>query len=413
MRKALLLCTFFSGVALAQQSAAPTPLATLLVEARRRSPSVAAANAAVTTAAFAPAQARALSGPELMVQSLSVGDPRPFAGYRTSDFAYIGFGVSQELPFPGKRALRGQVAEKQVGVTQAEAAVALADVLEKVKIAYFTLSRSQAVLNLLGRHRQAIDDIEQAVQIRYRAGTGTQQDVLRAQLERTRLLNDIAAQQRDIRQAQAALRALLNRPADSPDIVAEPLAPRVLADLDSQVAQMIQQNPELRVQMAELSRAGSEVQLAARDKRPDFALQYMWQHTSDRFRDYYMATFTVKWPNRGRVNAALSQAAAETQQVELQYQARLGQLQGEIAEQLAAIHSAEEQLNVYREGLLPQSEAAFNAGLAGYRAGRQEYQSLLASYSDTLQLEIQFQQLAAEHEIALAHLERLIGGELQ
>lgn len=413
MRKALLLCIFLSGIAAGQQSTTATPLAELLNEAREHSPSILAANAAVKTAGFAPAQARAFPDTEFMVQQFSVGSPRPFAGFSNSDFAYIGFGGSQELPYPGKRKLRGQVAESEIVVSRAEAGMTSADVLERVKTAYFSLARAQAVLSLLEWNRQAIDGIEQAVQIRYRVGTGTQQDVLRAQLERTRLLNEIAMQQREIRQAQAVLRAVLNRPPDSPDIVPEPLTPRLIPDLDPQVAAITGQNPELQMRHAEIAKASAEVELANREKKPDFGVQYMWQHTSDNFRDYYMATFSVRLPNRGRVNAALSQAEATKQQLELRRQAQLKQLQGEIAEQLAAIHTTEDQLRIYREGLIPQSESAFNAGMAAYRTGRQEYQSLLASYSDTLRLGIEYQQLISEHEIALAHVERLIGGELK
>src|SRR5262249_37808359 len=194
MRKTLLTCAFLSGIAIAQQSPESTRLADLLNEARDHSPSILAANAAVKTTAFSPAQARAFPDTEFMVQQFSVGSPRPFAGFSNSDFAYIGFGASQELPYPGKRKLRGKVAESEILVSRAEAGMTLADVLERVKAAYFALARSQAVLGLLERNRRAIDDIEQAVQIRYRVGTGTQQDVLRAQLERTRLLNDIAMQ---------------------------------------------------------------------------------------------------------------------------------------------------------------------------------------------------------------------------
>src|SRR5262249_52945363 len=149
---------------------------------------------------------------------------------------------------------------------------------------------------------------------RYRVGTGTQQDVLRAQLERTRLLNDIAIEQREIRQVQALLRALLSRPPDSHDIVAEPLTLRLIPHLDSQVAAIIQHNPERQIRRAEIAKASTEVELANREKKPDFGVQSMWQHTSDNFRDYYMATFSVRLPNRGRVNAAFSQADARKQQ---------------------------------------------------------------------------------------------------
>jgi hypothetical protein len=75
--------------------------------------------------------------------------------------------------------------------------------------------------------------------------------------------------------------------------------------------------------------------------------------------------------------------------------------------------ASEQQLKVYDDGLIPQSEAALAAGLAGYSAGKQEYKGLLASFSDTLQLAVEREQTLAQHESAIARLEALIGKELQ
>jgi outer membrane protein TolC len=239
---------------------------------------------------------------------------------------------------------------------------------------------------------------------------GAQQDVIRAQLERSRLLNEIAMQQRDASQLQAVLRALLNRSPAAPAIVAEPLNPRLFA---TPVADLVSSNPELQIQHARILKAGLDVEVAQREKKPDFGLQYMWQHTSGNFRDYYMATFSLRLPNRKRVNAAIGEAAARKKQIEATQIARHRQLQGELDQELEMLRTVRDQLRIYRDGLTPQSEAAFNTGMAGYRTGRQEYQALLASYSDTLRLGIEYQQLLAEHEITIARIERLTGGELK
>jgi cobalt-zinc-cadmium efflux system outer membrane protein len=414
MRRAFLAFTLLSGFALAQESAPPTSfLSDLLKEAREKSPAILAANAVVRTATFGPVQAGAFPDTEFMVQSLSVGRPWPLAGFHTSDFAYIGFGASQELPYPGKRGLRKQVSEQEIGIVRAGALLSVADVLERVKISYFALARVQAVLALLQRNRNLVAQIEQAVQSRYRVGTGTQQDVLRAQLERTRLLNEITLEQRNAAQLQAQLRALLNRGPNSPDILAEPLTARNFADIESQIAGFTENNPELRLRSEEKNKAVAEAQLANREKKPDFGAQYMWQHTSDQFSDYYMATFSLRLPNRKRVNAAVGQAEARKQQVEAAQLAQRRQIQGALEAELATLRATEQQIQIYRDGLMPQSETAFNAGMVGYRAGRQDYQSLLASYSDTLRLGIAYQELLAEHETTLARIERMIGGDLK
>jgi outer membrane protein, heavy metal efflux system len=217
-------------------------------------------------------------------------------------------------------------------------------------------------------------------------------------------------QQREAAQLQAALRALLNRPLTSPEIVAEPLRPRAG---DPVGADLVTRNPELRIQHARIGKADLDVRVAEREKKPDFGLQYMWQHTASNFRDYYMATFSIRLPNRRRVNATIGEAEARRQQIEAAQTAQHRQLQGELEQELAMLRTIRDQLRIYREGLTPQSEAAFNTGMAAYRTGKQEYQALLASYSDTLRLGIEYQQLIAEHESTIARIERLTGGEVK
>jgi outer membrane protein, heavy metal efflux system len=409
MKSVIITLLLLSCTAVAQE-AAPVSLATLLEEAKAHNPDLLAASAAVKTATYGPAQAGGLPDTEMMVQTFSVGDPRPFAGWDSSDFAYIGFGAAQEIPYAGKRKLRRDAATKEIDVSRAESQMVLADVLLRVKVAYFGLARAQSVLGLLNRNRTVVEQIEQAAQVRYRTGTGTQQDVLRAQLERSRLLNDIAMQQRDAAQLQAALRALLNRPSTAPEIIAEPSRPRAGEPVS---ADLMTTNPELQIQHARIGKADLDVKVAEREKKPDFGLQYMWQHTASNFRDYYMATFSIRLPNRKRVNAAIGEAAARREQIEATQTAQHRQLQGELEQELAMLSTIRDQLRIYREGLTPQSEAAFNTGLTAYRTGKQEYQALLSSYSDTLRLAIEYQQLISEHEITIARIERLTGGEVK
>jgi len=89
--------------------ASPSPLAELVREVEQNNPEVAAALHTWQAATNVPKQVSALPDAEVTVQQFSVGSPRPFAGYSNSDFAYIGIGASQDLPYPGKRRLRSEV----------------------------------------------------------------------------------------------------------------------------------------------------------------------------------------------------------------------------------------------------------------------------------------------------------------
>jgi len=406
------LFVLLSAAALAQN--APTSLQSLITEARQNNAAIKAAESALQTTRYMPKQASALPDTEVMVQHFTVGSPRPFAGYSNSDFAYIGFGASQELPYPGKRALRANVAQHEVAISGAEKNSVAWDVLTRLKLAYFQLAASQQVISVLERNQQAADGIEQAAEARYRVGEGMQQDVLRAQLERTKLLNGLSMQRRESAQAQVVLKALLNRSQESSDLITEPLSARRTPTVEALFAKLRQNNPELQVSAEQVSQTRTAVELANREKKPDFGVQYMWQHTADNFRDYYMGTFSIKFPNRSRVRAAEAEAKAKVTQAEAEKESRLKQMESDLGEQLAIVQTSEQKLKVYEEGLIPQSEAALNAGLAGYRAGgKQEYQGLLASFADTLQLSIDRERTLAEHEAAIARIEGLVGEELQ
>ena len=400
-----------AGSMFAQNGA--TSLQSLITEARANNAAIRASDQAIETARYAPREATALPDTEVMVQHFTVGSPRPFAGYSNSDFAYIGLGASQELPYPGKRELRGKVAQHEIAISTAGKNAVSWDVITRLKLAYFQLAVSQQIFSILQRNQQTAEQIEQAAEARYRVGEGTQEDVLRAQLQRTRLLNELSMQQRESAQAQAVLKALLNRPANSTDLIAEALAARHLPSLENLLATLREKNPDLQTSAERISQSQAAVELAQREKKPDFGVQYMWQHTASNFRDYYMGTFSIKLPNRSRVRAMEGEAQAKLAQAQAEKDSRLKQMESDLGEQVAIAQTSEQQLKVYEQGLIPQSEAALNAGLAGYRAGKQEYQGLLASFSDTLQLTIEHDRLLAEHESAIARIEALIGEELQ
>ena len=237
--------------------------------------------------------------------------------------------------------------------------------------------------------------------------------MLRAQLQRTKLLNELSIVRRENAQAQAVIKALLDRPIGSADVVAGPLRARQLLATDSLLQILVEKNPDVQVSTQRIAQEHAAVELAAREKKPDFGVQYMWQHTASQFRDYYMATFSVKLPNRSRVRAIEGEAQAKLAQAESEKLARLKQMESDLGEQIAIAQTSEQQLKVYDDGLIPQSEAALSAGLAGYSTGKREYQDLLASFADTLQLAIDRERTLVEHESAIARIEGLIGEELQ
>jgi outer membrane protein TolC len=414
-----ILLTLASAAWAQQQHEAGAPnlivsIQDLVREAEQNNPEIAAAQRGYEAATHVAGQASALPDTQLTVQQFAVGSPRPFGGYTNSDFAYIGFGASQEIPFPGKRSLRGQVASREADVRRIQIESVRRGIIAKLKATYFRLAYLQQTLSVLERDDKLLADVQQVVESHYRVGQGNQQEVLKAQLQHTKILQEIAMHHREVGQLQARLKQLLNRPQDTADIQTEPLAVRNIPYSPSDLLNMAkQQNPDIQSQEQMVRKAESQIELAHKEFRPDFNVQYMYENTDRKFRDYYVATFGINLPNRGRRKAQLAEAEASREQANRQLEAESQRRLAEVQDQYVVAQTSAEQLKIYTEGLIPQSEATFRSALAAYQANRQDFQTLLSSFLDVLNLQVEYQRELADHESALAQLEALTGVNFQ
>lgn len=417
MMKAFSILIFFTATvcagalpARAQEAPGASPLAQLLEEARQKNPALQAALHQQMAASHVPRQSRALPDTQILVQQLNVGSPRPFAGYTNSDFAYIGLGAAQEIPWPGKRALRSQVAELETGSLRAQSGAVQRAIEEQVKVAYFRLAYLQQTLDILQRNDKVLGDLEQVAESRYRVGQGSQQEVLKAQLQHTKILQEISMNHREQGQLQAQLKQALGRPQASPDIVTEPLRERALpANASALLGKVGEGNAEVEVRRQMVQKSEKQTELAHKEFRPDMGLQFMYQNTDRKFRDYYMFTFSVTLPNRGRRKAELAQALEQQQAASAELETEVQRRSAETQDQIVLAQTSAEQLRIYREGLMPQAEATFRAAMAAYEANRQDFETLLSSFLDVLKFEEEYQKELSDHEAALARLESLTG----
>jgi outer membrane protein TolC len=391
-------------------TAPPTPLRDLVQEAERNNPQIAASFHSWQAATNVPRQVSALPETQVTLQQFSVGSPRPFAGYTNSEFGYIGVGASQDLPYPGKRSLRGKVAEFEANSLHEQSDGMRRDVVENVQRVYYQLAYIQQTFGTLLGSDQLLNQMEQAAEARYRVGQGSQRDVLKAQLQHTKILQEIAHHHEQEGLLEAQLKQLLNRAQESPDLVTEPVSPTPVHYSAAELLQRTrEQNSDVRARLEMLHSQAAQVELAHKEFRPDFNLGYMYQNTDRKFRDYYMLTFSVRLPNRGRQRAELAEAEQNQERAKQEMQAEVQRVLSEVQQQYVMVQTSEERLKIYSDGLIPQANATFQAGLAAYQSNRQDFESLLSSFLDVLNLDLEYRNELVDHESAVARLERLTG----
>jgi outer membrane protein TolC len=392
----------------------PTSLRVLIEESLQKNPEIAASSSAWRASQNVPKELAAFPETQVSVQQFSVGSPRPFAGYSNSDFAYVGFGVSQEIPYPGKRRLLASAAKQDSELIKVQIDSVRRDIVRNLKMVYFHLAYIQQTLGILQKSGELLDQIQQAAQSRYSVGQGTQQDVLKAQLQHTKILQELSHHRQEEGSLEAQIKELLGRPQESPDIVTEALVARTFPYSAAELMQKARdQNPDLRSQASQARQRETQVELAHRNFRPDFNVQYTYEHTASEFRDYYMATFAVRLPNRGRQKAELAEAQEKEDQAKHELDAESQQVLSEIQQQYVKVKASEEQIKIYSDGLIPQSDVTFRSALSAYQSNRQDFESLLSAFLDVLNLDTEYQNEIVEHESARAELERLTGVELQ
>jgi outer membrane protein TolC len=392
----------------------PTPLAILISEAQSHNSQVAAAEHAEKAATHVAAQVTTLPDPQFTVQSFSVGSPKPFAGFSNSDFAYIGFGASQDIPFAGKLRLKGDVANRNVDLIHAQTDSLRVSVTDQIKTIYLRLAYLESTLSILERNDAVLKPLIETGLTRYSLGQGTQAEVLKAQIEHTKILRELTMHHEEMGQLQASLKALVHRSQSSSDIVPDALAITPLRRTSDELQQLVlAQNPEIRVDSADLYKQDAVLKSAQRDGKPDFNLGYAFQQTGGGYRDYYVLTLSMRMPRRKRVEAGKAEAAESVERSSNELDSLVQQQLAEVQKQYIAVTSSEQLLKEYADGLIPQAQAAYMAEQTTYQSGRGTFAPVLSSLIDLLTFEHDYQQAILDHETALARLETLTGAQLR
>ncbi|HLH75800.1 MAG TPA: TolC family protein [Candidatus Binataceae bacterium] len=398
--------------ALAGDGAAAQTLPSLVAEALADSPLIIAARHKWQAAQKVPLQEASLPDPQVTFQNLAVGNPIPGHDLQSNNFAYLGYGVTQEVPFPTKLGLRGSIAREQARWAWEAYQAQRRALIEQVRESYFELFYLAKSRELLHRTYQQFRGIANITRAQYEVGTARQQDVLKAQLEMTSILDELQTAREGFEQGQANLKAMVGRDPDSPDIAIGEVTPTLFKLDQHQLRQLaLAASPVLKQAQALEDKSEQALRLARQSYIPDLSLSYMYQNTGSRFPDYYMATVGLSIPLYfwRKQTPAIDQAGAEQESAHAQTFATRLEVLAQAQNQWVAIQTTQRVSKIYHDGLLPQARATLQSALAAYRVGKVDFQTLLSAEIDLLRLEQEYYRVVADHEIAIARISQIIG----
>src|SRR2546428_4314944 len=382
----------------------------LISELLQRNPEIQAARSRFEAATKRPSQAGTLPEPTASFTNFGVG--HPFSGLNGSNFAYQGFGVSQEFPFPGKLALASEEAKREAeGIQQNYRAVVL-DVTARLKVAYYEWLTVNKAIELTRKHSDLLSRFEEIARTRYTVGKGLQQDVLKAQFEVSTREQQLVMLDEKRQRAEAEIASLLAVPTVLMRAPGEIRASSFSMSLD-ELLKATADSPRVRAEQKMVDARAVGINRSLKDFRPDFGVNLQWQHTGSNFPDYYMATVEVKIPiyYARKQRYALEESYSKLREAKQNYQAAQQQSIYQVKDQYLSIQSSERILNLYKTTLIPQAQLTVDSSASAYAVGNIDFLTLVTNLTNLISLERQYYEELARHEEAIARLEPVVGRE--
>ena len=275
--------------------AAPT-LSDLIKEALKANPEIVAARKAVEAAQARIVQARSLDDPELNIESWAIPISQP-TNLNQANMHMVN--LRQRVPFPGKLRLRGEVASQEEAMAAARYRAKEREVIAAVKKGYYDLFMAERNIQITQEQLDLLQRILKTAEIRYSVGKVTQQDVIKAQVEQSDLINRLIVAEQERQSAEAKLNRLLNRPTDAPiGRTAELQPPPTAFEQEDLFRLTIETSPELQEAVSGVKRAELSHELARRNRKyPDFMLGVgYWYSPQGNFQHTYSGMLTLTIP---------------------------------------------------------------------------------------------------------------------
>lgn len=329
--------------------------------------------------------------------------------------------ASQHIPWVGKLSQRAAIAEADVDVARAQLAAKELEVIEQVKRAYFELYFIQRAITISERDRELLVDFARIAESKYRTGTASQQDLLRAQVEVSVLDNELIRFRQQRQSAQAQLARLLHISPDTPVAALDQLrveqAPR---DLELLYGRAIAARPELHAQLATVLRDRETVELARLDYYPDATFATTWIATGDgglspvsNGRDAFLVGVNVNVPiYRRRLDAAVREAESQVVVDARQYDSLRDRTTEEVKDLFVQATSQRDLIKLFAEEILPKAEQTLQVSVRSYEVGTVDFLTLVDNWRQLLRFQIAYHRLEAQFRQSLSSLERTVGGPL-
>jgi outer membrane protein TolC len=331
--------------------------------------------------------------------------------------------LAQKFPWFGKLSLKSQRQALMAKEQQAMLEAKKLELARRIAIAYYELGFVVTNHEINDRLTDMVTQLLKVTETRYGSGEGLQQDVLQAQVELSKLLDEKIILEKRRRTLRDQINELLNREQfRSIDPLMNMSYPE--AELDSQALKEMKesslaQNPWLQVRQAKVAQSEVEIKLAKKEYWPDMDFKVAYGQRDEDFTgrnlpDFFSATVTINVPlwAKSRQNKKLAAAKKSHEAAIKSFRNLAESLPFQLDVLASEIKNTRKNYKLYVDALLVQSEQWARSSLAAYEVGKVEFNTMVNAQILLLRAELQAKRYLYSIYQKLAELEELIGGPL-
>jgi outer membrane protein TolC len=365
-----------------------------------------------------PSQEGSLDDPLLNFEIENL--PTNSFGFTQDDMTMKRLSISQAFPYFGKRGLRSEVAQREANAIGLAYRDKRNEIVRRVKELFYELYAIERSLEIVEKNRLLLGEFIKIAETKYSVGKGIQQDVLKAQVELSKLLDERIRLEQNYQAAGARLNAILNRPPNMrlgrTEEVSKGEAPKELTELQLSA---LENRPLLKGLQEEIERSKAANALARKRYFPDLtmSLGYAFREDSTLVRrsDFFSAGLSVNIPLyfRTKQDRQVAETSALINVAREQHQAAKNEVFSMVKELVADIEKGHKLIDLLETGLLPQSRLSLDSAVSGYQVGKVDFLTMLDSRLTLFNVEKEYYRTMGEYQTSLARLEWVVGARSQ
>ncbi len=355
--------------------------------------------------------AAAMPDPMIGYMVQNVGAPFSWS-VGSEDMSMQGVVFTQEIPFPGKLGTKGRAAGKEAEQMHESVRAAQLKVLNELRQAYYDYYLAHRSAEILDQTKELMKNFQRIAETRYATGVGTQQDVIRAQLEVSMLLDRIAEE--DLKKATQATRinklagrdprAPLGKPAELP-------AKAMLMSVDELADRALNHAPALQGKKLMVEQSREDLSLSRREFLPDMVVSggvFDRGEKSNVWQASIMFRVPLYFWNK---SAGVHAASADLSAAQHEYDAERLDTIARVRDLYSAVTTSEHHLQLYEMGIIPQARLALQSATSNYQVGKTDFLSLVESENMLLKYQLMEQEEIVNLNKTLSMLHEITGEE--